>query len=67
LRPGQRGVCKVRFNSDGTLLVHWQYVAGFQNDPIEKKLFFMLSRKALGCWGAIFTVPIAKTDLLHKV
>ena len=27
LRPGQRGVCKVRFNSDGTLLVFWHVTA----------------------------------------
>jgi pyruvate formate lyase activating enzyme len=40
LSPGQRGICKVPFNSDDTLLVPWQYVAGLQNDPIEKKPFF---------------------------
>ena len=27
LRPGQHGVCKVRFNSDGTLLVSWHVTA----------------------------------------
>ena len=37
LRPGQRGICKVRFNSNGILLVPFQYAAGIQNDPIEKK------------------------------
>ena len=40
LKPGQRGVCKVRFNSDGTLMVPFRYSAGLQNDPIEKKPFF---------------------------
>ena len=40
LRPGQRGVCKVRFNSEGTLMVPFSYSAGLQNDPIEKKPFF---------------------------
>ena len=40
LRLSQRGICKVRFNSDGTLPVPWQYVARLQNDPIEKKPFF---------------------------
>ena len=40
LRPGQRGVCKVRFNSEGTLMVPFRYSAGLQNDPIEKKPFF---------------------------
>lgn len=56
LRPGQRGVCKVRFNSEGTLLVPFQYAAGIQNDPIEKKPFFhalpgsrALSFGMLGC------------------
>ncbi|PIQ97264.1 MAG: AmmeMemoRadiSam system radical SAM enzyme [Nitrospinae bacterium CG11_big_fil_rev_8_21_14_0_20_56_8] len=40
LRPGQRGVCKVRFNRDGTLYVPFNYAAGINNDPIEKKPFF---------------------------
>jgi pyruvate formate lyase activating enzyme len=37
--PGQAGVCKVRFNRAGRLLVPWGYVAGLQCDPIEKKPF----------------------------
>jgi pyruvate formate lyase activating enzyme len=37
---GQPGVCKVRFNHEGTLYVPWGYVAGVQCDPIEKKPFF---------------------------
>ena len=56
LRPGQRGVCKVRFNENGTLMVPFQYVAGVHNDPIEKKPFFhvlpgskALSFGMLGC------------------
>jgi len=56
LRPGQRGICKVRFNSEGTLLVPFQYAAGIQDDPIEKKPFFhalpgsrALSFGMLGC------------------
>ena len=40
LQPGQRGVCKVRFNEDNTLKVPFNYVSGTQNDPIEKKPFF---------------------------
>ena len=39
LKPGQRGICKVRFNRDGELRVPWGYVAGAQTDPIEKKPF----------------------------
>ena len=37
---GQRGVCKVRFNSGGKLYAPWGYVAGLACDPIEKKPFF---------------------------
>jgi pyruvate formate lyase activating enzyme len=37
---GLRGICKVRFNRDGQLLVPWGYVAGLQCDPVEKKPFF---------------------------
>ena len=40
LKPGQRGICKVRYNDKGTLRVPFNYVAGVQNDPIEKKPFF---------------------------
>ena len=37
---GHFGVCRVRFNRDGKLLVPWGYVGGIQCDPIEKKPFF---------------------------
>jgi len=37
---GAQGVCKVRFNRDGHLMVPWGYVAGAQCDPIEKKPFY---------------------------
>jgi pyruvate formate lyase activating enzyme len=40
LHPGQRGVCKVRFNEGGVLRVPANYTAGVNNDPIEKKPFF---------------------------
>jgi pyruvate formate lyase activating enzyme len=39
IKPGARGVCKVRFNDGGELRVPWGYVAGLQADPIEKKPF----------------------------
>ena len=37
---GAAGVCKVRINRGGKLLVPWGYVGGLQCDPIEKKPFF---------------------------
>ena len=40
LGEGQVGVCKVRFNQGGRLMVPWGYVGGVQCDPIEKKPFF---------------------------
>ncbi len=45
--PGAQGVCKVRFNDAGRLMVPWGYVAGTQCDPIEKKPFFHVRPGAL--------------------
>jgi len=49
IKPGKRGICKVRFNRDGELRVPWGYVAALQVDPIEKKPFahFMPGVEAL--------------------
>lgn len=53
---GKRGICKVRFNKNGKLMVPWGYVAGLQVDPVEKKPFFhvlpgtdVLTFGMLGC------------------
>jgi pyruvate formate lyase activating enzyme len=40
LPEGAIGVCKVRYNEGGRLLVPWGYIGGVQCDPIEKKPFF---------------------------
>jgi len=40
IKKDQRGVCKIRFNREGTLLVPWGYVSSLQVDPIEKKPFY---------------------------
>jgi len=40
IKPGQRGVCKIRFNQEGTLQVPWGYVSSLQVDPVEKKPFY---------------------------
>ena len=42
IRPGKRGICKVRFNDEGRLRVPWGYVGALQCDPTEKKPFFHL-------------------------
>ena len=44
---GAVGVCKVRFNEGGRLLVPWGYAGGVQCDPIEKKPFFHVHPGAL--------------------
>src|SRR3990170_2880456 len=40
IRDGRRGICRVRFNQGGKLLVPRGYVAALQCDPVEKKPFF---------------------------
>lgn len=37
---GRAGVCKIRYNDEGTLKVPFGYAAALQCDPIEKKPFF---------------------------
>lgn len=44
---GQAGVCKVRFNHGGHLMVPWGYVSGAHCDPIEKKPFYHVSPGSL--------------------
>ncbi|MEE9225187.1 MAG: AmmeMemoRadiSam system radical SAM enzyme [Bacteroidota bacterium] len=38
--PGKDGICRVRFNQEGKLLVPWGYFGALQLDPVEKKPFF---------------------------
>ena len=40
INEGKRGICKVRFNEGGRLLVPANYVAALACDPTEKKPFF---------------------------
>ncbi len=40
VKPGRDGVCRVRFNDNGTLLVPHGYVGALACDPIEKKPYF---------------------------
>jgi pyruvate formate lyase activating enzyme len=39
IKSGRRGICQVRYNTEGVLYAPWGYVAGAQVDPIEKKPF----------------------------
>jgi len=56
VKPGRDGVCRVRHNVDGELLVPFGYVGALACDPIEKKPFFhvlpgsdVLTFGMLGC------------------
>src|SRR4030095_11324375 len=56
IKEGKRGICKVRFNEGGHLLVPANYVAALACDPTEKKPFFhilpgsdTLTFGSLGC------------------
>src|SRR5205085_3897979 len=40
IKEGKRGICKVRYNEQGRLLVPTNYVAALACDPTEKKPFF---------------------------
>src|SRR5947209_4817480 len=40
VKPGRDGVCRVRFNDEGTLRVPFGYVGVLACDPIEKKPFY---------------------------
>ncbi|TFG50112.1 MAG: AmmeMemoRadiSam system radical SAM enzyme, partial [Anaerolineales bacterium] len=40
IKPGNRGICKIRFNQEGQLMVPSGYVSALQVDPIEKKPFY---------------------------
>jgi len=40
IKEGKRGICRVRYNENGKLMVPNGYVAALQGDPIEKKPFY---------------------------
>lgn len=40
IKEGRRGICKVRYNEGGRLMVPTNYVAALACDPTEKKPFF---------------------------
>jgi pyruvate formate lyase activating enzyme len=40
IKEGKRGICKVRYNEHGRLMVPTNYVAALACDPTEKKPFF---------------------------
>jgi len=49
IQPGRRGICQMRFNAGGTLMVPWGYAAALNVDPIEKKpyMHFLPGHEAL--------------------
>jgi len=63
IKEGLRGICKVRYNRGGTLMVPRGYVGALQCDPIEKKPFFHAfpgtDALTFGMLGATCTVATA--------
>jgi len=64
--PGLRGICKVRFNREGTLMVPRGYVGALQCDPTEKKPFFHVfpgsDALTFGMLGCDLHCPYCFTD-----
>src|SRR3954453_17596134 len=58
VQPGKDGVCRVRFNDSGRLLVPHGYVGALACDPVEKKPFFHVlpgsDALTLGMLGCVF-------------
>jgi pyruvate formate lyase activating enzyme len=71
INPGKRGVCQVRFNHEGKLMVPHGYIAGAQIDPIEKKPFshFLPGSNALtfGMLGCDFHCGFCQNWLSSQV
>src|SRR3972149_1996525 len=67
---GQRGICQVRFNRGGTLMVPHGYVGALQCDPTEKKPFFHVlpGSRALtfGMLGCDFHCPYCQNWLTSQ-
>jgi pyruvate formate lyase activating enzyme len=61
LKPGQRGVCGVRFNHEGTLYAPWGYVSRRYIRPVETNTIFHVHPGALaltfGMYGCDLRCP----------
>ena len=64
VKPGLRGICKVRFNRDGRLFAPHGYVSSLACDPTEKKPFFHVlpgsSAMTFGMLGCDFHCPFCQ-------
>jgi pyruvate formate lyase activating enzyme len=67
ITSGRRGICQVRFNRDGKLLVPYGYTVGLNPDPIEKKPFYHVLPGAtaltFGMLGCDFHCPFCQNWL----
>jgi pyruvate formate lyase activating enzyme len=67
---GLRGICQVRFNRGGMLLVPHGYVAGLQCDPTEKKPFYHVMPGSMtltfGMLGCDFHCPYCQNWLTSQ-
>jgi len=70
IKPGLRGICKVRFNRDGRLFAPWGYVSSLASDPTEKKPFFHVlpgsSTMTFGMLGCDYHCPYCQNWLTSQ-
>jgi pyruvate formate lyase activating enzyme len=71
IAEGQTGVCRMRFNRGGKLMVPYGYVSGLHVDPVEKKPFFHVlpgcATLSFGMLGCNFSCKFCQNWLTSQV
>jgi pyruvate formate lyase activating enzyme len=71
IAEGRSGICRMRYNQGGRLMVPFGYVAGLRADPIEKKPFFHVlpgsSAMSFGMLGCNFSCSFCQNWLSSQV
>jgi pyruvate formate lyase activating enzyme len=71
IAEGKTGVCRMRFNRGGKLMVPYGYVSGLRVDPIEKKPFFHVlpgsATLSFGMLGCNFSCQFCQNWLTSQV
>ncbi|MDD5656424.1 MAG: AmmeMemoRadiSam system radical SAM enzyme [Elusimicrobia bacterium] len=71
IAEGKAGICRMRYNKGGRLLVPFGYVSGLRADPIEKKPFFHVlpgsQAMSFGMLGCNFSCRFCQNWLTSQV
>jgi pyruvate formate lyase activating enzyme len=71
IAEGKTGICRMRFNAGGRLMVPYGYVSGLRVDPIEKKPFFHVlpgaATLSFGMLGCNFSCKFCQNWLTSQV